>query len=413
MKNHFRILEFTLSSLLRKKYKNLSLVFIYSIIIAVVSSLLFLTQAYKKEAMDVFIADPELIVQRLLGGRHDLIPVGYVSKIMAIPGVSGVEPRYWGYYFDTLTGANYTLIAGSTSKGSRFRTSRNDEGGSTVNELHMIKGAPPKGPGECAIGKGVADARLVDLGDLLFLSLNSEELPEAPHQAPRQQKVSLKVTGIFTAESAILTNDLVVMDKSDLINFFALPKDSATDLMVRVGNPSEIPTIAMKIKRYLPDTRPITRPEIIRTYENVFNWRSGMVLTMFIGPLLAFAIFAWDKATGMSAGEKQEIGVLKAIGWETADVLKMKFWEGLTVSLTSFLTGLILAYVHVFYFGAALFAPVLKGWSVLFPPFNPIPDIDLYQIFVVFFLTVIPYLASTIIPSWKAAITDPDTVMRN
>ncbi|MBF0563627.1 MAG: ABC transporter permease [Nitrospirae bacterium] len=383
MNNHFRILEFTLSSLLRKKYKNFSLVFIYSIIVATLTSLLFLTQSLKKEAMDVFIEAPELIVQRMSAGRHDLIPVGYAEKILSIPGVSSVEPRYWGYYYDNLTGGNYTLIA------------RN------IDALHMVKGTLPKGPGECAIGKGVADVRLTDLNDVLFLSINP------------QQKVSLKVVGIFTADSAILTNDLVVMDKNDLVNFFALPKDMATDLIVHVSNASEVPTIAMKIRRDYPDTRPITRSEIVRTYENVFNWRGGMALTMFIGPLLAFAIFAWDKATGMSAGERQEIGILKAIGWETTDVLKLKFWEGMAISLTSFLTGSILAYIHVFYFGAALFAPVLKGWSVLFPPFNPIPYIDLYQIFVIFFLTVIPYLASTIIPSWKAAVTDPDTVMRS
>jgi hypothetical protein len=28
------------------------------------------------------------------------------------------------------------------------------------------------------------------------------------------------------------------------------------------------------------------------------------------------------------------------------------------------------------------------------------------------FLTVVPYVASTVIPSWTAAITDPEEVMR-
>ncbi len=137
-----------------------------------------------------------------------------------------------------------------------------------------------------------------------------------------------------------------------------------------------------------------------------------MVITMLFGALIAFCILAWDKATGLSAEERQEIGILKAIGWETSDVLELKFWEGIVISLTSFLTGIILAYVHVFFFGASFLAPALKGWSVLFPSFRLIPYINIYQIGVVFFLTIVPYVASTIIPSWKAAITDPDTVMR-
>jgi ABC-type lipoprotein release transport system permease subunit len=162
----------------------------------------------------------------------------------------------------------------------------------------------------------------------------------------------------------------------------------------------------------LPDTRPIMKKEIIRTYDTVFSWRSGMILIMFLGALTAFCILAWDKATGLSAGERQEIGILKAIGWETSDILELKFWEGIVISLTSFLTGLILAYVHVFFFGASVFSPVLKGWSVLFPQFRLMPYISLYQVFMLLFFTVVPYVASTIVPSWKAAITEPDTVMR-
>ena len=97
---------------------------------------------------------------------------------------------------------------------------------------------------------------------------------------------------------------------------------------------------------------------------------------------------------------------------EPSDILELKFWEGIVISLTSFLSGTILAYVHIFFLGALFFAPVLKGWSVLFPEFRLIPYINLYQIFTLLFLTVVPYIASTIIPSWKAAVTDPDVVMR-
>jgi len=133
---------------------------------------------------------------------------------------------------------------------------------------------------------------------------------------------------------------------------------------------------------------------------------------VLMGALLAFLIFAWDKASGLGAEERREIGILKAIGWETSDVILMRFWEGMVVSLSSFLAGLLLAYVHVFFTSAILFEPVLKGWAVLYPRFNPVPFVDASQVAALFFLTVLPYTISTLIPSWRSATVDPDSVMR-
>ena len=56
--------------------------------------------------------------------------------------------------------------------------------------------------------------------------------------------------------------------------------------------------------------------EILRTYESIFDWREGIVLVLLSGAILAFAIFALEKASGLSGDEKREIGILKAIGWE-------------------------------------------------------------------------------------------------
>jgi len=120
----------------------------------------------------------------------------------------------------------------------------------------------------------------------------------------------------------------------------------------------------------------------------------------------------WDKASGLSAEEKREIGILKATGWDTSDILIMKFWEGLGISLISFMVGFIASYIYTFFLGAPLLKYLIIGWSVLYPPFEFTPYIDLDQLLVIFFLTVIPYSIATIIPSWKAAIIDPDTVIR-
>jgi len=381
-----KILEYAISSLWRRKYKNLSIIVVFAFTISVLASILLLTHSLRVEATHILQDAPDVVVQRLVAGRHDLIPTDLVESFEGIPGVGRVRPRYWGYYYDAITGGNYTLLG-------------LDE--EIPPDLDLLQGALPTSPWTCAIGAGVSEARLVGIGQELIL-IDSGNIG-----------VAFDVVGVFRSESDILTNDLVVFRNQDLIDFFGFPDGRATDITVEVYNDNEVSTVASKIKREHPETRPITKKEIIRTYDAVFNWRSGMMLTVFFSALIAFCILAWDKATGISAEEKKEVGILKAIGWGTSDVLELKFWEGLVISSTSFLAGLIAALLHVFFLGASFLAPVIKGWSVIFPDFRFTPYLGLYQVFVMGFLTVVPYIASTILPSWKTAITDPEEVMRS
>jgi ABC-type lipoprotein release transport system permease subunit len=384
MIRHLKILEYALSSLWRRRHKSAAIVLVYAFTIAVLGSVLLLTEALRTEASRLLAAAPELIVQNLRAGRHELIPIDYAERIRAIPGVSSVRPRTWGYYYDALTGANYTLLGLAEEP----------------EDLTLVAGRFPSSPGEIAIGAGVARARQAEAGDEMVLGDGGSD------------GAAFTVVGVFRAEADLLTHDLVVFREEELRAFFAFPSDRATDIAVQVHNPQEVETVAGKIKSLFPDSRPITRTEMARTYDAVFNWRSGILLTLFASALIAFCILAWDKATGVSAEERREIGILKAVGWETGDILELKFWEGAAVSLSAFLLGLTAAMLHVFHGGAALLRPVLQGWSVLFPPLRPVPTIDLYQIFILGFLTVAPYVACTVVPSWKAAVTDPDSVMR-
>jgi ABC-type lipoprotein release transport system permease subunit len=206
--------------------------------------------------------------------------------------------------------------------------------------------------------------------------------------------------------------DLFLVAEEDFRRLFGINPGLFTDLAVTVRNPREVAKIAEKIDAALPDTRIILRDEILRTYESVFDWREGMLLVLLAGSILAFAIFSWEKASGLSAEERREIGILKAVGWETSDVIRLKMLEGLVVSLTAFLVGYLLAYAHVFHFGAGLFEPVLKGWAVLYPKYKLTPFVDELQVATLFFFTVFPYTIATVVPIWRAAIVDPDTVMR-
>ncbi len=367
------ILDFALSSLLRRKGKNLALFVVYTAIVFFLGSVMFYTHALKQEAALLLGSTPEIIVQRVVAGRHDLIPLDYAEKIKKIRGVAEVQGRYWGYYYDPISRANYTLVSSP---------------GFDLEDQSII------------VGEGIARVLNVQKGRTVRL------------RSIEGKFLNFKIKGVLSPESALVSSDLMLISASDFQKLFGIPNGVATDLVVTVRNKKEISTIAMKIDQIFPDSRPITKDEILRTYDAVFDWRGGIVLVILAGAVLAFIIFAWEKATGLSAEERREIGILKAIGWETADVLQLKFWEGLTISLSSFLIGVILAYGHVFLTAAPLFAPVLKGWSVLYPDFHLTPFISFYQIVILCFFTVMPYTVATIVPSWRAATTDPDQVMR-
>jgi ABC-type lipoprotein release transport system permease subunit len=367
------IVDFTLSSLWRRKGKNGALLAVYSLVVFFLASVMFFTQGLKKEAAAVLADAPELVVQRLVAGRHDLVPSGYIEKVRDIRGVRGVRGRLWGYYYDPHFLANYTLVV--------------------PEEFNW-------GRGKAVVGRGVARRTMTAEGSTLtFIAFDGKPL-------------SLTIANVMPAASELVAADLILLSADDFRMLFGVPPGVATDLVVEVANPAEVPTVARKIGASLPDTRPISRDEILRTYDAVFSWRSGILLTVLSGALLAFVIFAWDKATGLSAEERKEIGILKAVGWDTGDVLLMKFWEGIAVSLSAFLIGAVLAYFHIFAGSAPLFEPVLKGWSVLYPEFRLTPDLDSSLLAVLFFLTVVPYTVATIVPAWRAATVDPDEVMR-
>jgi len=367
------LIDFTLASLARRKAKNLGLLAVFTLLVFVLASVMLFSHALRHEAALVLKDSPEIVLQRLVAGRHDLIPPGYLDAIGRIRGVQNTQGRLWGYYYDSVVKANYTFMV------------------------------PPDGgieKGTIVVGPALERERgLAENNGISFRSYNG-------------QLFSYTIAKVLPRPSELVSADLVLMNEADFRAFFTYPEGHYTDIALSVANPLEVRNVASKLANILPDSRPILREEVLRTYASMFDWREGLMLALLSAALLAFAILAWEKASGLSAEEKREIGILKAVGWETGDVIKMKLWEGGLLSLTAFLLGFVAAYLQVFRFNAPLFEPVLKGWSVLYPRFELVPAIDGLQVATLFFFTVFPYMAAVLVPIWRAAVTDPDAVMR-
>jgi len=392
LEKQFNILDFSLSSLWRRKLKNLGIMLVFALVIFLLGSFQMLTGALSNSAEAVLGNTPEITIQKMSAGRQEAIPLAYIEKLRSIYGIRAVIPRVWGYYFDESNLANFTILAlesDSMPYGDRLNL--------TLAHGHFPRKTEP---GTVVIGRSIQD--ILGLGERRVFSLFRPDL----------SLKSFNVTGLFSQKTDLLTNDLIVMNLFDARDLFGLPASLATDLCVYVANPTEIETIAKKIAQLLPDTRVLTKTQIQKTYQVVFSWRSGFASICLLTALVAFAILAWDKASGLSPEEKREIGILKILGWETGDILAIRFWESILVSALAFIIGCTAAYLHVAFFDASLLKPVMVGWSVIHPPFRLLPSVNLGDLLLIFTFSVLPYLAATVIPAWRCSTVPPDSAIR-
>ena len=385
------ILDYALGSLWRNGLKNSGIFLVFSLVIFLIGSFRLVTASLDRASETLLASVPDLIVQKMTAGRQDVVLLEDLGRVKELFGIKDVTPRIWGYYFDESSGANYTVIG--------IQDSDNLESFSgSVIEYRM--GAIDK-----------EETSLVVIGQAV---LEQKNLVGRNHFSLFRPDLSLKsfqVRGSFSKASEIVTADLIIMELEAARDLFSLQKDEVTDLLVNVGNPVEIDTIARKISERIPGSRVITKKQIQKTYKTAFGWRSGFGLICLLGSVAAFIVLAWDKASGLSEEQRKEVAVLKAIGWQTTDIMTVRFWESVVVSTSAFVIGILLAWAHILFLKAFLFTPILLGWSVIKPSLNLVPSVHGSDVLLIFIISVLPYLTATVIPAWKSALIRPDSIV--
>ena len=388
------ILDYALGSLRRRAGRNSAVVIIFALVIFLVSSFSLLTTALRESALRLLLSVPDITIQQMSAGRQISLAESAVDELEKIFGIKEIRPRIWGYYFDETNGANYTVIG--------------DPNFSIQEQLPGLRidysSEPAPGPSESGLSPvllGEAVRNNLDLGNRRRFSLFRPDL----------SLKSFVSVGAFESSTALLTADLIVMDLAAARDLFAIPEGEVTDILVSVANPLEIETIAGKIDGRLDGVRVLTKERIAKTYRVAFGWRSGFGLACLIGAVAAFIILAWDRATGLSPDQKREVGILRALGWQVEDVITLRFWESMVICALAFGFGYVLAWIHLLYFDALLFRPVLLGWSVLRPPVSLTVQFRLTDLLIIFSLSVLPYLAATVVPAWRSATIRPDSVV--
>jgi ABC-type lipoprotein release transport system permease subunit len=389
---HLNVIDYVLSSVVRRYASHIPVMIVFTIIIFVAASFLFAIRSLSWEARRVLSFSPEITVQYLAGGRQVPVPLSLAGALRGIPGVGAARPRIWGYLYDRTSGANYTVWGIGDGDVLRMRSA----GISLEDGSFWEKGER----GRIVLGRALLEGRGWGRARNLTLTDSAGN--------PR----SFVVSGFLKASSSLVAVDMILMDEEDAGEFLHMEKGFATDIVLEVANPAEVATIVVKIYNINRSLRVVSRAQVLRTYEAVFSYRGGFALFLWTGCLLAFLVLLWHRGGGVSAGERKELGLLKAVGWSTADIMEAKLFEAGIIAILSLFFGLIAAYLHVYVFGAALLKPVLFGWSVLYPAFELVPVREPGPLLLLVAVTLVPFFAVSIMQAWRSSSIETDDLLR-
>lgn len=390
---NFSLLEYALLSITKRGSKNYFIFFILVFLIFLLSSVLMISDAIKYELQTTVSHLPEVTLQRLQAGKQVNIPVQRVDELLNIEGVQTVIPRIWGYYYFKAAGVNFSLV-GIDAYEDQYKESLQK----IVDEYNMTASDKNK---SMLIGSGVQKVLHENYYQDFFNFVTFDG---------KWQKVSIR--GVFNSDLSLEANDIILLPKNLVHSIFGIPKTEVTDIVLKIANPKEISTIITKINTLYPDMRAITKDDIRVSYQNIFDYKSGFFLTLFMVSAFTFFIIIYDKASGLSSEEKKEVGVLKALGWSIDDILKERFYESFILSIFAFIFGIICSITYVFIYDAPLLRDIFIGYSQLKPSFHLPFYLDFGMVVILFFLSVPVYVAAVLIPSWRASTLDPDEVMR-
>ena len=408
MKRFRNLLNYALNCIQRYKLRTAVILICLVIAAAAFSAVAFMSEGLVKEGALSLKYAPDLTVQGISAGRQTLISTSYVNSILQYPGVSGISERIWGY---GNVGNTLIVIVGidignlATINQTTPMIGRSSIDQTSAYPLESGHFLDPQSNDTIVIGKGVAELLGAKVGTQLSILTEYNTMKH------------YTIVGIFDSESSIYDADMILMNLNQARDFFNIPVDKVTDVMVYVS-PVDATTktaivnlVARQISE-LPNCRVVTRDVLLSAQEKTYGDRSGFFSIVWFVVLISVAIIAFNQTVVVGHESKFEVGLLKSLGFSTSDVIQVRLIESLVLGVLAGAIGLTFGIL----FDGVLGAPVLKdfmlGWANLYPGF-PVPIfISAQTVLFTFAVTIVPLLFATVIPSWLNATVDPDIAMR-
>ncbi|NHI83859.1 MAG: FtsX-like permease family protein [Candidatus Thorarchaeota archaeon] len=341
---------------------------------------------------------PDIVVQRLVGGRQVEVHSSWRENLSSITGVRIATPRAWGY-FDIGTGNLLTIMGiNATDYGNIVGATGTEilPGGRFLEQTDRYR---------IVVGQGIIDlmstARVsISAGSILSIIAQNGSL------------IEFEVVGIFDTDAKIYSYDMIVTDLKSAQEVLGLEDEAYTDFAIWTDYGANLNDVAFRIDTQMPETRVLTRDAMDDIMMKTYGGRAGIIALIWVVVLMTVVLLTFTVSSAGSDEARREVGLLKALGFDTVDVLEIRMIESLILSLLGASFGMSFAIIFDFYLGAPILSGYMLGWSILLLNAGLPLAISGPTIFILYAVAIVPILVGTVVPAWRNAITEPDIVLR-
>lgn len=377
----------------KHKSKHIAIFIISILIVFLISSVLFISNSLKKEIFSTLNNQSDFIIQRINSGKILDIPTSWIEKFSSINGVKNTQQRVYGQYYFMPENIYFTIVGVDLFEENINKNLK--ELLKTLNIFDFLQND------SMVIGNGIK--KIFDkyhYFDSYDFKLFNNEL------------TNVKIFKDLPKEANLIANDLIIMDINLAKKILNIKEDEATDIILNVPNNLERQNIKEQLILKHSNIRILQKENLKKEYENMFNYKGGIFLVLFIVVIFTFILILYQRYSMISSNDKKEIGILKAVGWSIKDIIKLKIIENFIVGFIAFVIGIIISYIFVFILNAPILKNIFIGFSNVQNDFILNPNIDLSIIVTLFLFFIIPFLSAVLIPVWKISVIDANESMK-
>jgi ABC-type lipoprotein release transport system permease subunit len=386
------IINLSIKDITKNIKKELAISVIFIFIISILTSVFFIKDSISQRIEYNINSQADIIVQSISGGQKTNINIDSIDKISQLTGISKINDRVYGqYYFHSAN--RYFTIMGIDAFDENI-----DEIVTTNIKNHQLE--------------NIDNNNWVIISNKIQNILKDHYYNDSFSFITIKEKINLDIIGIFDKSLDFETNDLILMSKNNAKKILNINENESIDITIQIPNQLEIQTISEKIKSIYPNYNIITKDDMKKTHQNLFDYKSGFFLSIFIVSIVTFLLLLIIKSSAINSNEKKKIAILKATGWSINDIVWYHLYKALIISISSFIIAINISYIYVFIFDAPILINIFFGNENLQSTFKLIPNIDFFTIVIIFFTTVPLYILSSIVPAWKSATIDINKFLR-